>query len=105
MHAPLAPAVLASVLASVFALAASVPFPAAAAPILVARAPDGTSITLTDEVGPCEGAAKKAVWTSPDAKRKVVGCYVLTDRGAFVSFLDADRMDIPLQVLAKPTGA
>ncbi len=87
------------------ALATLVGLPAAAAPILVARTPDGTSITLTDEVGPCEGAAKKAIWSSADAKRKIVGCYVLTDRGAFVSFLDADRMDIPLQVLARPTGA
>jgi hypothetical protein len=92
------------VLALVAALATFVALPAVAAAVLVARTPDGTTITLTDEAGPCEGEAKKAVWTSADAKRKVVGCYVLTHRGAFVSFLDADRMDIPLQVLAKPTG-
>lgn len=85
-------------------LASIVAFSATAETIAVATAPDGSSIVLTDERGPCVGDARLALWISADARVKVPGCYVAFPQVVMVSFLDGDRGDIPIQALKKPTG-
>ena len=72
--------------------------------VMVATAPDGSSVMLTDETGPCVDGARLAVWVSPDAQRKVAGCYRVFPQGVAVSFLDGDRGDIPHGALKAPTG-
>lgn len=77
---------------------------ASAAPLAVVTGPDGSSVTLYDDAGPCINGAKLAVWVSPDAQKRVPGCYVAGNGAVFVSFLDGDRADIPVQALKKPTS-
>ena len=85
-------------------LVSFVAFSASAETLAVAPGRDGSSIILTDEVGPCVDGARLAVWISPDAKSRIPGCYRVFAQGVAVSFFDGDRGDIPMQALKKPTS-
>jgi hypothetical protein len=86
------------------ALIAALAMPAHAGVILVATSPSGESIMLTDETGPCLDGARLAWWVSPDASKRVPGCYRAFPQGVAVSFLDGDRADVPMGTLKAPTG-
>jgi hypothetical protein len=86
------------------ALIAALAMPAHAEVILVATAPSGESVMLTDEPGPCVRGARLALWVSADAKDKIPGCYRPTAGGVVVVFMDGDMAQIPVHQLKEPTG-
>lgn len=82
-------------------LALSVPFSAVAddEEVKSARFPNGATIDLYPQVGPCVGGAKVAVWTSPDGKSKVPGCYAISEDQSSVKvvWFDTDAHVIAYQ--------
>lgn len=67
------------------------PLAALPAPILMARAPNGETVTLHDDAGPCVGEALMVVWRSADAKRSIPGCYVVHGDAVHIVYFDADK--------------
>lgn len=57
----------------------------------MATAPNGETVTLHDEAGPCVGKALLVVWRSADAARSVQGCYVVAGDAVHIVYLDADQ--------------
>ena len=85
------------------ALALLLPCMAVAAPIYTAEGVDGSTVTLTDDRGPCEGSAAMAVWSSRDAQRSVRGCWAVHGEFVFIAFLDGDYARVPRQALRPAT--
>lgn len=72
---------------------------------VIAEVRDGDRLLqLTDEVGPCLGNAKVAVWSQ--GEQRVPGCYVLRARTltVHVAFLDGDAVEVPIDVFKTPVG-
>jgi hypothetical protein len=76
----------------------------AAEPFAVATASTGATVTLHKDAGPCVNGALLAVWSSPDARETVPGCWVIRGASVSVSWLDGDRDDIPVTELRRVTG-
>lgn len=72
----------------------------ASAQTLVARAPNGATIQLHNEVGQCVQGAKRATYISPDKTITVPGCWKISDSGPVISvaWWDGDGSAIPAQV-------
>jgi hypothetical protein len=83
-------------------LALLLALPAWAATIAVVRAEDGALLALTDELGPCLGGSRQAVWTSADGKERVPGCWRLSGAVVQVAFLDGDAVEVPVRLLRRP---
>jgi hypothetical protein len=76
----------------------------AAEPFAVATASTGATVTLHRDAGPCVNGALLAVWSSPDARETVPGCWVIRGATVSVSWLDGDRGNIPVADLRRVTG-
>lgn len=77
---------------------------AAAEPFATASSADGSTVTLHTDAGPCVNGALHAIWSSPDAKSTVPGCWVIRGGTVVVSWLDGDRGQIPADRLKRATG-
>lgn len=61
-------------------------------------------LQLTDEVGPCLGNAKVAVWSQ--GEQRVPGCYVVLPASmtVHIAFLDGDAAEVPISIFKAPVG-
>ena len=72
---------------------------------VIAEVRDGDRLLqLTDDVGPCLGNAKVAVWSQ--GGQRVPGCYVVRPYTltVHVAFLDGDAVEVPINLFKAPTG-
>lgn len=87
---------------AVLAIAALVaPVAALPAPIEVASAPNGMTLTLHDDIGPCVNGARVVVWQSADRSRTVPGCYLIVGDMVSIGFLDGDAAQLPRGIFRK----
>jgi uncharacterized membrane protein len=75
------------------AAALAVCLPANAASF-IAQTRDGAHIELLDTKGVCLKQALSAIWVSPDATESIAGCWKLVGIRVFITFLDADSLDL-----------
>lgn len=88
---------------TILCVLALVAAPAAAGPVAVATTPDGSTLTLHDEAGPCIGPARLAVWRSADAKTSVPGCWIAAGERVRVAYLDGDVGNVAVGAFKRPT--
>ena len=87
---------------SALLLALLMALPAAAKTIAVVRADNGALMQLTDEMGPCLGPARQAIWMSADGLERIPGCWRLHGKNVLVAFLDGDVAEVPVSLLRRP---
>lgn len=72
---------------------------------VIAEVRDGDRLLqLTDEVGPCLGNARIAIWSQ--GEQRVPGCYVVrvATMTVHVAFLDGDAAEVPIGLFKAPVG-
>lgn len=74
----------------------------ARAAVLAVATQGSVSVSITDEVGPCMGPARLAIYS--DGKQRVPGCWVTGDGMVIISWLDGDQGRIPQQAFQKPAN-
>lgn len=77
------------------------PLAALPAPVEVAASPDGMSLTLHDDVGPCVNGAKIVIWQSADKRKAVPGCYLIVGDVVSIGFLDGDSVQLPRAIFRR----
>lgn len=75
-----------------------------AAPVAVATTPDGATLTLHDDAGPCVGGARFALWRSADAQASIPGCWVVLENMIRIAYFDGDIGNIAPSAFKKATS-